>query len=556
MTLDAHKTPWDEPMPERSRAHGATPGEWVYHRMFGLGEVLTCESREGQYRIKVRFLRSHARWLDLALAPMCQVPAWFRAPVATTAAPTLPPPQVAESPPAAPPSVVGVRQRLLRREGEPICGPPARAVLPSMPESPTWTAHIGLVGPFDPAWAANASRGSFKTRRGRIALHGLAAGQPRFVCSAPPPLAQLRNVLANMANDLMDQCRYKSFERRLRRCWPHRWNRPMLFDLSGPVSEPVDSQGVARLLDNIGGTARRAIQRLRARALANGRWWPAPQRLELWVHPNGAATARMRFAPGYQPPGQPWIEMSANPRVEALTAALPALQPASPLPRTAKEHRIQWRLNNGERLGPLVKLLPLPWQTAPSLCGPFLYSANGDAVDRDLRRQARSRNNALPGTRAPRLVRGVVPPFRQLRGPLADAVKAIEAADAAVLADLLECCATQVDTHGREIELAEPLPDIPYRPATRKFLNGLRQRMVAVIQHLRAASHANGGWWPAPERMQVLVNEYGSVTARLRFAAGYQRPGLPWLEWAGSRRRPSRPNERIVAAMKVAGRGS
>jgi len=84
----------------------------------------------------------------------------------------------------------------------------------------------------------------------------------------------------------------------------------------------------------------------------------------------------------------------------------------------------------------------------------------------------------------------------------------------------------------------------------------VRQRVVAVVQHLRAASHANGGWWPAPERVQVLLNEDGSVTARMRFAAGYQRPGRPWLEWAGSRRRPSRPNERIVAAMKAAGRGS
>lgn len=541
-------------MPERARAHGAKPGEWVYHRTFGLGEVLTCESREGRDLIKAHFLRSHARWLDLALAPMCRVPAWFRVPVPATAAPTLPPPQVAECPPASPPSVVGVRQRLFRREGELTCGPPARAVLPFMPASPAWTVDTGLVGPFDPAWTASASRRSFKARRGRFAMPGLAVGQPRFVCSAPPPLAQLRNVLANMANDLMDQCRYKSFERRLRRCWPHRWDRPMLFDLSGPVPEPVDSHGVARLLDNIGGTARRAIQRLRARALANGRWWPAPQRLELWVHPNGAATARMRFAPGYQPPGQPWIEMSASPRVDAVTTPVPALQPASPLPRTGKEHRIQWRLNNGERLGPLVKLLPLPWQTAPSLCGPFLYSPNGDALDRELRRQARSRKDALPGTHASRLVRGVVPPFKHLRGPLADAVKVIEAADDAVLADLLECCATQVDTHGREIELADPLPDFVYRLATRQFLNGLRQRMVAAIQHLRAASHANGGWWPAPERMQVLLNEDGSVTARMRFAAGYQRPGMPWLEWAGSRYRPSRPNERIVAAMQAGGR--
>ena len=553
MALNGHTTPWGEPMPAHARAHGVRPGEWVYHLTFGLGEVLTCESRDGQDRAEVRFLRSHVRLLALAVAPMCRAPAGFRVSIPATVAPTLPPAQVAESPPASPASVVGVRQRLLRREGEPICGPPARAVLPCMPASPTWTMDTGLVGPFDPAWAAFESRGSFKARRERRAMTGLAHGQPRFVCAAPPPLAQLRNVLANMANDLMDQCRYKSFERRLHRCWPRRWDRPMLFDLSRPVSEPVDSQGVARLLDNIGGTARRVIQRLRARALANGRWWPAPQRLELWVHPNGAATARMRFAPGYQPPGQPWIEMSASPRVEVVTTPVPALQPASPLPRTDKEHRIQWRLNNGERLGPRVASLPLPWQTAPTLCGPFLYSPNGDAVDRALRRQARRRNDALPGTWAPRLVRGVVPPFKHLRGPLAEAVKAIEAADAAVLADVLERQVAQADLRECVIELAEPVLDTLYRPTTRQFLNGLRQRMVAAIQQRRAASHANGGWWPAPECLQVLVHADGAVTARMRFAPGYQRPGQPWLEWAGSRRRPTGPKAGIVAAIKAAG---
>lgn len=534
MNLEHHITPWGAPMPALARAHGAQPSEWVYHPMFGLGEVLICESREGQDRITVRFLRSHIRWLDPAVAPMCRVPVWFRVPVLATAARALPLQPVAEIPPASPPSVVGIRQRRFRREGELTCGPPARAVLPLMVAAPPWTSSSGLVGPFDPAWPVPASDGSLRARRGRIVPRGQLPGQPQFVCSAPPPLAQLRNVLANMANDLMDQCRYKSFERRLQRCWPSTWGQTILFDLLGPVPEPVDSQGVASVLDNIGGRARCVIQRLRARALASGRWWPAPQRLELWVHPNGAATARMRFAPGYQPPGQDWIEMSASPRVEGCPAALPALQPASLMLCPPKERRIQWRLNNGERLGPLVKLQRLPWQTEPSLCGPFLYSPDGNAFDCNLRRQVGTRTNALPGGHAPRLVRGVVPPFKRLRGPLAEAAKTIASADVAVLADLLECCAAQVEARGRVIEISEPLTDHLCRPDTRQFLNGLCLRLVAAIQHLRAASHANGGWWPAPECMQVLMKADGTVTARMRFAAGYQPPGRPWIEWAGS----------------------
>lgn len=60
MALEDHLTPWGKRMPVHARAQGAKPGERVYHRTFGLGEVLTGESTEGQDLIKVHFLRSHA----------------------------------------------------------------------------------------------------------------------------------------------------------------------------------------------------------------------------------------------------------------------------------------------------------------------------------------------------------------------------------------------------------------------------------------------------------------------------------------------------------------
>jgi hypothetical protein len=97
MTLDDHMTPWGELMHVHARALGAQPGEWVYHRKFGLGEVLTCETRDGQERIEVRFLRSRARLLALALAPMCRVPAWYPASFLTVAEPVSLPSHVPDS---------------------------------------------------------------------------------------------------------------------------------------------------------------------------------------------------------------------------------------------------------------------------------------------------------------------------------------------------------------------------------------------------------------------------------------------------------------------------
>jgi hypothetical protein len=515
---------------------------------------------------------------------MCQVPrVVFGYRFAATAAPDMVSrPQVAEKPAgftAIGPS--GVRQTPFSgAKGENrFCGAAgagARAPRPCR-ASPAWDS--GDTGPWWGAVStrpgvASESRGVVQGKAGKRRAHDRLGSRDSRASSAPrpPPLAQLSQCAGQHGETtLMDQCRYKSLRNAgCTGAGPRRWGPTRCCSISrGPVlGARGTARASARLLDkHRGARARRVIQRLRARgALANGRLGgPRAQRLELWVHPQRRGPRRaMRFRARLPAAGgSRGSRCRPVPRVEAVTTPVPALRPASPLPRTDKEHRIQWRLNNGERLGPLVKLLPLPWQTEPSLCGPFLYSANGDAVDRALRRQARSRNNALPGTRAPRLVRGVVPPFKHLRGPLADAVKAIGAADAAVLADILECCATQLDTHGREIELAEPLPDILCRPRHPGQFSERRApaRGGAVGPSTCAQRpHANGGLVaPHRKRVQVLLNEDGLRGPRAcAFAAGYQAsPARPMagVGLEAGRRPIAAETSASWAAMKAVGAG-
>ena len=82
----------------------------------------------------------------------------------------------------------------------------------------------------------------------------------------------------------------------------------------------------------------------------------------------------------------------------------------------------------------------------------------------------------------------------------------------------------------REDELQLLLAPAPVAIAMR-VPSGLRLRLSEL--QLRATSHANGRWWPAPECLQVLLNADGSIAARMRFATGYQPPYRPWLEFTG-----------------------
>lgn len=199
--------------------------------------------------------------------------------------------------------------------------------------------------------------------------------------------------------------------------------------------------------------------------------------------------------------------------------------------RKRKQHRIDGRIQRGERLGLLVQSLPLPWQMQPILCGPFLFPV-GQWTDRHLRNQAHARMRALPHTQAPRWVSGVVPGFKRLRAALIDAVKGMGDVGIVVVADVIACWGRQPDSGTCIVDLTEPLSTGPYRDGTCMFLNEMRRRMVRHIQALRAVSHANGGWWPAPECMQVLLDSDGSISARMRFAKGYQPPGQAWLEFS------------------------
>lgn len=307
------------------------PGELVCHRKFGLGLVRLSEHDEdvaneagdpAGERVLVRFQASGDKWLAVAVAPLWRVTAAQaqRVPAlqAWLAAQLAPP---APSPPPVDGSTLRRRRRLQAVPGEMPCGPPYRAVLPALPGHLPWAATSGLVGPFDAAWEAVGWYYSRRLRAPRRRMAGRVAGQPLFVCSAVPPFGALRNVLGNMAYDLAYLCQYAGFEQALRSHWWANEGDTMVFQLAEPLDEGADTQGAVMQLNHTAERARLCIQRLRERALANGRWWPAPLQLVLLLHPDGSATARMRFAAGYQPADQPWLESTCPAPLEPLPGA-------------------------------------------------------------------------------------------------------------------------------------------------------------------------------------------------------------------------------------------
>jgi hypothetical protein len=203
--------------------------------------------------------------------------------------------------------------------------------------------------------------------------------------------------------------------------------------------------------------------------------------------------------------------------------------------QSTKRHNLKFRLDHGELPGPLVESLPLPWTAAAILRGPFVGAINSEATPLDGGRHNAGSSRGMPPTHAPRAIVGSVPSFKQLRGALADAAKAMEHVGPVVVEDVLANWPVLQGMDARVIELADPLPGGLYRLATQMFLNVLRERLVTRVQSLRAKSHANGRWWPAPESLQLILKEDGCVAARMRFDAGYHPPEHPWLEWTGRR---------------------
>jgi hypothetical protein len=179
----------------------------------------------------------------------------------------------------------------------------------------------------------------------------------------------------------------------------------------------------------------------------------------------------------------------------------------------------------------------LPWVATSPLVGPMdaTWEAGDWYAGRRERHARRSVIRAESEIHTPLFVCSAMPPFKRLRHWLADTVVAMNRVSPHVRADILACWALGNTEAGCLIDLTDPVPGGMYRYGTRLFLNVMRERLMDATQQLRAVSHENGRWWPAPERIQVLLNADGTITARMQFAQGFRRTDKPWLEVIGKR---------------------
>lgn len=177
----------------------------------------------------------------------------------------------------------------------------------------------------------------------------------------------------------------------------------------------------------------------------------------------------------------------------------------------------------------------LPWVSASPLVGPMdaTWAAHGRYASGKARHARRIVFGADMAAPFPLFICSAMPPFKRLHHWLTDTVVAMHSVGPQVAADIIACWALGNTTDGCVVDLTDAVPGGMYRYGTRLFLNVMRQRLVDATQQLRAVSHENGRWWPAPERIQVLLNANGTITARMRFAQGFRRTDREWLEVTG-----------------------
>lgn len=197
--------------------------------------------------------------------------------------------------------------------------------------------------------------------------------------------------------------------------------------------------------------------------------------------------------------------------------------------RPDKRHRQQYRLQNGERLTPVVKSLPLPWTSHAVLC--LVQAGTPEAPGYRGRHRAGTTRGG-PKVHSPRVIVGATPPYKKLRAVLYGAVQRVTAAGDVVVNDIKACCAKPASEGNHFFDFFEATDHMHCRDGTKLLLAEMRRRVFKAIQDLRATAHANGRWWPAPESFQVILKADGSFAARLRFTASYQPAKRPWIEWS------------------------
>ena len=169
----------------------------------------------------------------------------------------------------------------------------------------------------------------------------LADRQPRFIQAAAPAFTQLRAAMSEVASHpwwrFEQACRPFLLAAKTLRSYEDRMEIPALRPghvmnlLDWPLTAKEHPASLA-MLDALGGLQTR-VQALRQAALANGRWWPAPQSIELMVLFDTWVGLRMRFPPGYQPPWANWV-MVWHPMLP------PQFAPPMPLPSSELVRRV------------------------------------------------------------------------------------------------------------------------------------------------------------------------------------------------------------------------
>lgn len=136
-----------------------------------------------------------------------------------------------------------------------------------------WQTDTGLLGPAVPEWALDSWASKRHRHQRWPIVRGVALPKaPTYVCAVYPSFKQVRSPLAEWL------CGVQA---------------------AGPLA-------LTELLAPLGERLVRRIQALRAKSYGSGRWWPAPQALQLLLGPDGRLTARLAFAPHFCPPGKPW----------------------------------------------------------------------------------------------------------------------------------------------------------------------------------------------------------------------------------------------------------
>ncbi|WP_138516516.1 hypothetical protein [Rhodoferax bucti] len=177
-----------------------------------------------------------------------------------------------------------------------------------------WQTDTGLLGPAVPDWALD-SWASKRHRHQRWPIVGGVAlpKAPTYVCAVYPSFKQVRGALAEWLcgvqaagplalNELLARfCASTTTLEDGALCLVVPW-----VGTASTGSATSTAPALPAWLATLGERLVRRIQALRAKSYGSGRWWPAPQALQLLVGPDGRLTARLAFAPHFCPPGKPW----------------------------------------------------------------------------------------------------------------------------------------------------------------------------------------------------------------------------------------------------------